>query len=816
MAAGKAAGRSTGKAGKKAASPADGPVARKPPRNAGRPATAQAAVDKPSAAPTSAAQPRAGKKTVASKAARSKAARTAQADTDAKGQPAAGSPQAISTAASTRPDVPTADGTAATGKKAGDKKAAGKPAAGKKAVGNKAAASTSAARRAAPAANADTTAETNTTSAGARKNASRGDGKPAAHRAGKAATQAAAAVSAPEPSLEPLPEPLAEPVPDQVPDQVPAPMPPVAPAAGAQADAATARPAADFPTQAPTPAAAPGPHRSGPAHSRLLLQGDDQRQIAWLPGADCPPALAQAMARRLDPQGRLPAGDDAALPLLLRLAAEAQHRVDVAPELWLYLAAQRDSRTRCALLAQAYPDGPASPALQRLLAVPLPLFQAEGALWAVVAGRALLADAPGLGKGVQAIAAAQLWRQHFGLRRVAVLCSADQVAAWQRAWQLLAGISAQPMSGGLHQRQALWSAGAEVRILSPEALASDAAHLQHWAPELVLVDEPQRLIDAALPAGSAPPWAAVAAPQALVLCGGPLDTQPDLLDGLINWLDPQRMGPLAALRRVRAARDAQQPLADDALEDVAAQLSRVLLQREHGEVAAQLPPVITSARLLPLAPAQQAAHANALREARTLVQAWQRSGFVSDADQWRLSALLRQLQQAAHRADPGAADSPLAEAVLQAAASQLADWAEAEPLPTVLLCDSLADQAQWAQRLGAQPGLHLVAPGEPLPCTPARVLQVGVPWRTRRQPLTARDAAEPAEPGQHWVLLAAQGSIDIGLLDTLAGRHELPHGPAEPAGRGFLQGVKLGQWLRAVAAALAATPADAAASGLGA
>jgi hypothetical protein len=258
---------------------------------------------------------------------------------------------------------------------------------------------------------------------------------------------------------------------------------------------------------------------------------------------------------------------------------------------------------------------------------------------------------------------------------------------------------------------------------------------------------------------------------------------------------------------------------------VADQLSRVLLQRDRADVAVQLPPVIYSARLLPLALAQQQAHGAALRDARTLVQAWQRSGFISDDAQWRLSALLRTLQQAAHRANPADADSPLAEAVLQAAEGQLADWAEdqvdtaadgadaaddaARTGTTVLLCDSLADRDQLAQRLGPRPGLHLVAPDAPLPVAPKRVLQVGVPWRTRQKAISGQ--GQPT-PGQHWVLLAARASIDIGLLDTLAGRVDVPRGPAEPGSRGFLSGERLTQWLSAVAAALASAHADAAAA----
>jgi hypothetical protein len=223
--------------------------------------------------------------------------------------------------------------------------------------------------------------------------------------------------------------------------------------------------------------------------------------------------------------------------------------------------------------------------------------------------------------------------------------------------------------------------------------------------------------------------------------------------------------------------------------------------------------VIYSARLVPMADAQRQAHDAARQQAERLVAGWQRSGYLADAQQWRLSERLQAMQQAAHRAEPGPADSPLADAVVQAIAAQLDDWTEGEPQPQWLLCASAADAAQLAERLGPRPGLAVLAPGDRPSGRARRVLQVGVPWRLLQQPLvgaepdrSADDQAVPAT-GQHWVLVAAEHSLDIGLLDTLAARVNTPSGPAEPGGQGFLSGASLTAWLTAVAAALRALPA---------
>lgn len=590
-----------------------------------------------------------------------------------------------------------------------------------------------------------------------------------------------------------------------------------APAADPQAQATTeavlavlAAPAdvvTDAPASAPAPRPEPEPEPpappTGPAHSQIVVLPGDAVRIAWQPGHACPPALKQAAQRRCDDHGLLSPEDDGALPQLLRLAQEGGHTLRVDEAVWTALAAHRDARHRLGALEAAYPDGPASAALQRLLRVPLPLFQAEGALFAVVAGRALIADERGLGKTVQAIAAAQLWRRHFGVQRVLVLCAPAQRAAWQRAWCRLAGSNddVQLIDGSHHQRAAQWSAAAGVRIAAPEALQTDDAHLAHWAPDLVIVDEPQQL------GLHAADWVTLAtAPQALVLSGAPLADLPELMDGLVAWLDTARLGPLAALRELQAASRGERQLSEDDVERLSNALSRLMLQRQREDVAEQLPPVVHSERLLPLAPGQRAAHDGQAAVARRLLAGWQASGWCSDSDQWRLAQALQAMQDACHRADPTDPASPLAEATVQALAATLDDLAGTGAPRAAVLCASAADREQLGQRLAdhaSAVGVPLLVPGDHLPGAIDVVLQAGVPWRPRRAPGGPRGEA-PA--GQQWLYLVAQDGIDTGLFDTLAARLDLPRSPADGGARGWLQGEALQQWLTALQLALAATP----------
>jgi hypothetical protein len=491
-----------------------------------------------------------------------------------------------------------------------------------------------------------------------------------------------------------------------------------------------------------TPAAAPPAPDAVPLppYSAVLLLDGDERRLRWIAGAGCPPALQEAAATHADADGFLRREDDEALPTLLRIADETGHALQVEPAVWLQLAHSRDARHRLRALETAYPDGPASPALQALLRAPMAPFQAEGALFATCAGRALIADERGLGKTVQALAAAVLLHHHAGVRRVLLRCTPARRASWQREW---ARFVREP--------------GLELRI--------DDHPGEDWTPELVLIDEPQRL----------EAWDAVDAPFALVLCGAELERAPALLQSLVRFLDCHRQGPLARLAQ----------RGDEALEHG---LQTLMLRRRRADVAGQLPPSVQSERVLVMDAPQRAAHDRALAEARALIAGWRRDGRLSDAQQWQLGVALVAARAACHRAEPGLEHSPLADATLAALQDLLGELRAVPGLRIALVCPSAADRTQIERRIAIAGRLALVLEGAALPAADV-VIRIGTPWRP------------VATPGQ-CIHLVADASLDAGLFDTLALRADIPCGPAEGGREGFLQGARLQRYLLAAEAAL--------------
>jgi hypothetical protein len=144
-----------------------------------------------------------------------------------------------------------------------------------------------------------------------------------------------------------------------------------------------------------------------PAFSELYLRNDGGRRIHFRAGTDCPPALRDVAAALFDVghDGMLPDDRYVELASFMAMASKSGHEFRAYDDALDFIAGRRDAECRASKLAELFPRGAADPGLGTLLKVPLYPYQAEGALFAIRAGRALIGDDMGLGKTIQAIAA---------------------------------------------------------------------------------------------------------------------------------------------------------------------------------------------------------------------------------------------------------------------------------------------------------------------------------------------------------------------------------------------------------------------------
>lgn len=137
--------------------------------------------------------------------------------------------------------------------------------------------------------------------------------------------------------------------------------------------------------------------------------------------------------------GMLPDERFGGLERFMTVVSKSGHEMRAYDDALDFIAGRRDADRRAAKLEQLFPRGVADPKLLGLLKVPLYPHQAEGALFAVRTGRALIGDDMGLGKTIQAIAATEILARHFGVSKVLVVCPTSLKYQWQSEIERFSG-----------------------------------------------------------------------------------------------------------------------------------------------------------------------------------------------------------------------------------------------------------------------------------------------------------------------------------------------------------------------------------------
>lgn len=380
-------------------------------------------------------------------------------------------------------------------------------------------------------------------------------------------------------------------------------------------------------------------------YSEIYLRYGGERQVRFRAGSSCPQALARR-ARLLFCAGSgdvLPSAEYLQLDEFLQYARKSGHEVRCYDDVLDFIAQARDAEHRRGTLEAAYPEGPKSPALQRLLNATLYPYQAEGALFAARAGRCLIADEMGLGKTIQALAAVELLARHFGAEKVLVVCPTSLKHQWQREIARFSQRDARVINGSRASRMRAYAERGFCKIANYETLARDFEFIQSWSPDVVIADEAQRIKN----------WSTVAAralkriqsPYALVLSGTPLENRLEELVSIMQYVDGQRLGPLWRLRH-------EHQLLDDSgrvvgykdLDRIGETLRPVMLRRRKADVLAQLPERVAKTVFVQMTRQQLAEHQANAALVQQIVQRWRRTGYLSDVDQRRLMAALQNMR----------------------------------------------------------------------------------------------------------------------------------------------------------------------------
>ena len=380
-------------------------------------------------------------------------------------------------------------------------------------------------------------------------------------------------------------------------------------------------------------------------YTELFLDYGGRRRVRIRLGADFPGRLRKNVERlfSFEADGELAPDRFGDLPSFLEAVRKSGHEIRCYDDALAFIAQYRDAETRRGLLEYTYPKGEKTLQLQSLLKIPLYPYQIAGALFAARAGRALIGDEMGLGKTAQAIAAMELFARHFGAERVLIVCPTSLKHQWEREIARFSERTATVIGGLRAVRQTRYAQADFCKITNYETLARDLDLIQAWAPDVVIADEAQRIKN----------WNTIAAralkriesPYAIVLTGTPLENRLEELISIAQYVDQHRLGPTWRLLHEHQVHDDHgRVIGYQHLDRIGQTLAPIMLRRRKSEVLAQLPERIDTTLFVPMTPQQIVHHEENREIVARIVLRWRRTGFLSDADQLRLTCSLQNMR----------------------------------------------------------------------------------------------------------------------------------------------------------------------------
>lgn len=327
-------------------------------------------------------------------------------------------------------------------------------------------------------------------------------------------------------------------------------------------------------------------------HPEIYLHYGEQLRLGLhLPPRHSDP-LQQLADTFFDPRGMWSAGDR--FQHLIEMVDQVPEQVTIFSDAMEFIEreierkdlAQRERELLAQLEEAERTEGPLP--LQDLLLVPLYPYQIRGAIFAACRGRCILGDEMGLGKTVETLAAVELLARERGIERALVVAPASVKYQWETEIRKFTGRQVQVIDGTTAQRRAQYREPTFYRLTNYEMAVRDLDELNAWQPDLIVLDEAQRIKN----------WESkttraikrLQSRYAIVLTGTPLENKLEELYSIAQFVDDRRLGPAFQFLHDHRVLDEQDNFVGYRnLDRLREKLEPILLRRTRGEVLPQLP-----------------------------------------------------------------------------------------------------------------------------------------------------------------------------------------------------------------------------------
>lgn len=380
-----------------------------------------------------------------------------------------------------------------------------------------------------------------------------------------------------------------------------------------------------------------------PLYSEVYLRYGAKREIAFRAGRDCSVRVVNLAAAHFDENGILKAEAYSRFHQFLKKAGRNGHELHCYQDALSFVAEVRSRDQLAKRVDRKFQRGVKSPAFGKLLKTRLYSYQRKGALFAAGAGRSIIADDMGLGKTVEAIAATEILAGVAGVERVLVISPTSLKYQWKSEIEKFSGRDAAVVEGPRAKRRQIYASDSFYKITNYDVIHRDLDLIQEWAPDLVILDEAQRIKN--WKTRRARSVKKIQSDHAMVLTGTPLENRLEELHSIVQFVDRFRLGPsFRFLAEHQHVDETGRVIGYKKLSKVAETLKPILIRRTKDEVLKELPERLEKKFFVPMTDEQMKYHNENGDIVIRIVAKWRRYGFLSDKDQRRLMIALQNMR----------------------------------------------------------------------------------------------------------------------------------------------------------------------------
>ena len=370
-------------------------------------------------------------------------------------------------------------------------------------------------------------------------------------------------------------------------------------------------------------------------YSSLSLKYEDERKLYLRIGTENHDIINRHAADFFDKEGFSKPGKELHMDEFIHSMQEKLPDFKVYPDVYEYIGNLRKYHERQNKLKQLFSDGIKSSLFEDIIKTRLYLYQKEGVLSMLKAGRALIADEMGLGKTIQAIAATEVLIDYFGAKNVLIICPTSLKYQWKSEIEKFTNREVIVIEGLIHKRRESYKSKVIYKILSYGVIKNDLKYINEMTPDLVILDEAQRIKNWKTQTAQA--VKKIVSEYVIVLTGTPLENRLEELHSIIEYIDRYKFGALFRFLYNHQVTDSSGKIIGyKNLNEINKSLNGVLIRRTKKEILDQLPGRIDKNYFVEMTEEQMNYHESYYDIVAKLVFKWRKIGYLNEEDRQRL------------------------------------------------------------------------------------------------------------------------------------------------------------------------------------